>query len=423
LRQLDFSGKILFLDSYFNIRIDTLTTQIRDHKVLRECHPENAYNSAILLYNNSITAIGRITSYFGSENLKAQKLCNSLANELFQSSITFFNYFRETDQEISEDALKLNEMAQSICASTIQKQEIGESAKRLETFIAERPVRAKLKLVRAELDAINNCLSNSRTMQRTLENVRYLLDSCKVYLDTLKRKLGAIDPLYMQTSNAVVYTAQNMLVENVNVVLEKVNTNHVRSIESKLPTSVERTIINALDTNYKIGTFDKSGETLTYYQNNLKGIQSIARQFGISILSPKNKLEEELVATEWKIRELRSEEFLVHEIKAKESENVKIKQKIFLEDELIQARSRLVDIKRWQLFRFRKAREEQIRTQEAEINNLVTQSHFLKESALNKCKLELEAVKHRAKSLKEAEISKQQFKINDIKLKIKKAEY
>jgi hypothetical protein len=293
-----------------------------------------------------------------------------------QCSITLFNHFHETDTEVGEISLDLNNKAKSIAIGSIVKERINESTPIVERYIKDRPEREKFKLIKHELEFITSKLERFQIIPDTVSNAKDLIDSCKPILLKIKKSLGSTDELYMNLSSSVVQNAQQMLVTAVN---EKVE--DLKNYSQISYSSASLTIGAALDVTFRLGTLDMNLLLRSHYAKNLDGLKSLAKQFNLSTLTPKEKLQIELRQAETKLKEIQNT--------------------TFFRTELANAHSELSKIREWQLMRSQADRESQINYQLQKINSLLKKSETEKVSQANR----------------------QQTVLNELKSKIQKAEY
>jgi hypothetical protein len=214
-------------------------------------------------------------------------------------------------------------------------------------------------------------LKRFQTLSDTISNAKDLIDSCKPKLIEIKKSLGYNDDFYINISSAVVQNAQNMLVQSVNDIIEASN----RGSFNNTFTSDRASIQTALDITFKMGSFDMNTTLNAHYKKNLEGIKKLARQLGISTLSPKEKLLIEKAEAERKMRDIKSQ--------------------VFLQSEINTAIMEMTKIKEWKFLRSQAERASQIRDQENKIRQIKLRSE--KEKA---AKLKLQEKSIRALQIK-----------------------
>ncbi|TDG37549.1 hypothetical protein EZJ43_00175 [Pedobacter changchengzhani] len=366
-----FSAKEDFLKDFVEKPIAQIEKLIEETRKKQNANPAKAGDYGNELYNNIEPLLTSIVSILGKTNIKVISVSDKVANEVLQCSINLFNHFHETGTEVGEIALDLNKKAKIIVLGSVVKERINESTPIVERYIRERPEREKLNKIKEEFEFIGNRLENFQSSNDTVNNANSLITICKPKLLKIKQAIGASDDFYINLSSSVVQNSQNMLVAAVNKKLE----------EHSASASLESLITEALDVSFKLGTFDMNAALKIHYQKNLDGIKSIANQIGISTLSPKEKLQNDLRRAE---------------INLKDTQNT-----TFFKSEISNAKTEMDRIKEWQFLRSDSDREKQINAQQQKITTIERRSGTEKISQLN---------------------NKQKI-VNDIKLKIQNAEY
>ncbi len=380
INKQEFTAKDDFLKGFVQKPIEQIEKKIEEARKGHKAQPAKAGVYGYELFKSTKSLLDTIISVLGKKDLKTISISDKLANEILQCSITNFNHFHETDTEVGEISLDLNNKAKKIALGSVIKERINESTPIVERYINERPEREKIKLIKGELEFITNKLEKFQFIPDTITNARDLVDSCKPKLVIIKHAVSSTDEFYINLSSSVVQNAQNMLVQAVNEEVEEL-THNSSSRSGRSTSSAEVTIKNALDTTFKLGTFDMNSVLKTHYKKNLEGIKSLARQLNISTLSPKEKLQIELKQAEDKLKEIQNT--------------------AFYKSELTIANNEMTKIMGWQFLRSESDKAKQIKAQKQKINNIVK----------------------RAETEMTSQTSRHQTIISEIKSKIKKAEY
>lgn len=418
----EFSAKEDFLKGFVQKPIEEIERKIEDTRKKQKVNPAKAGDYANDLYIESKPLINIVISLLSKSDPKSISISDKLANEILQCSIALFNHFHETDTEVGEIALDLNKKARSIALGSIVKERINDSTPIVEKYINNRPERQKIKQVKSELEFISSKLERFQILPDSVSNAKDLIDSCKPKLIKIKQLLGATDEFYINLSSSVVQNAQNMLVQAVNEKVEEF-TNSILSRFGVSTSSIEGIITVALDTTFKLGTLDMNFLLKMNFNKNLEGIKSLANQIGISTLTPKEKLQNELKKAERELIEIQNTTFLQSAITLKQNELTAIRNKTFYSNEINIQIVKLNEIKKWQLFRSKSTREEEISQQEKIIQNIKNKGDNEKQKALELCQSELDKIKRNSEAEKVYKYSLQESLINDIKTKIQKAEY
>ena len=380
LNNQTFSAKDDFLKGFVQKPIEQIEKHIEETKKKQKANPAKAGEFGNELYKNTKPLLTSIISILGKSDIKIISISDKVANEVLQCSINLFNHFHETGTEVGEIALDLNKKAKSIALGSVVKERINESSPIVKRYISERQVREKLNQIKEEFEFIGNKLESFQSLNDTVTNAKSLITSCKPKLIKIKKAIGGGDDLYTNLSSSIVQNAQNMLVQAVNEKLEE-HSNSALSHFSLSNSSIEKLINEALDVSFNLGTFDMNVTLKTHYKKNLDGIKSLAIQLGISTLSPREKLQNELRNAESKLKEIQNH--------------------TFLKAELLNYQAEMSKIKEWKFMRSKSDKEKQINSQQLKINNLLKKSEDEKRS----------------------QISIQNSNIENVKSKIKNAEY
>jgi hypothetical protein len=377
LNNLEFSAKSEFLKGFVQKPIRQIEDEISISKNKRQANKRDAEIYGKELYENTERSIEQLKKILDESDLRYENIADKLANEILQCGIDFFQEFKDDDFDPSDESMNLFELASSIAVGNIVSQRCEENTENLQEWIDEKPDRDRQKLIEDELTFIGSKLERFQSLSDTISNAKDLVDTCKPKLIKIKDALGSSDDFYLNISSAIVQNAQNMLVQAVNEIIESSNR---RSFGVSL-SSDKASIQTALDTTFKMGSFDMNATLKTHYKKNLDGIKNLAGQLGISTLSPKEKIQQEKAQAERKLREMQNQ--------------------VFFQTEINTANSEMGRIKEWQFLRSQADRESQIRNQENKIRQLKTKSE---QEKANQIKL-------------------QQKKISDLQVKLQQTEY
>ncbi len=380
LSEQSFTAKEDFLKGFAQNPIEKIERQVNETRKKQKDNPVRAGEYGNDLYKTTKPLLATIISILGTSDIKVVSIADKLANEILQCSITLFNHYHETDTEIGEVALEMNNKANAIALGNIVRDKINESTSIVEKYINDQPEREKIRLVKPELEFITSQLDRFETFVNSVLNAKELMSVCKPKLHKIKRLLSSDDEFYLNLSSTIAQKGQNMLVQSVNDEVEK-SKDGISSPFGTTTYLIEKTVEDALEATYYLGTLDMNLDLKAHYQKNLEGIKSLAKQLGVSTLSPKGKLENELRKAESKLAE--------------------IENKVFFKLEKANAHDEMTKIRKWQFLRSEEDKEKQINAQQQKIKNLSQQADAEEKSQTNM----------------------QQAIINEIKSKIQKADY
>ena len=332
--------------------LNNIENQIEITKQKRDDNPNDAEEYGEELYKNTKEDLVFLKNVWGSNNVQYQMIANKLANEILQCAVDFFVEYRDSDEyDPGEPAMKVMKMAKAINPTGQIKSRLDDNIENLQEWIDDSEEREKNRKIKEEITFIVLKLQNLQSQSDSIYNVKTFVSACKPKLLKIKKEIGVSDDIYMNISSAVVQNAQNMLVATVNAETEKLNNLSRFSILGVSTTSLESTIREALDITFSLGMFDMYSELRSHYNKNLEALKSLARQFSISTLSPKERVEKE--------------------IREAESELKSIQSRTFFKNELDAANLEMNRIKQWQFLRSQSDRERQINAQQARINQIL----------------------------------------------------
>ena len=114
--------------------IHKIETQIEQCTKKRTKDKSNAYKFGTDLYSNTKNELTLLKSIVGSTNLQYKMLADSIAKELQQCSIDYFNESQELERsnDYLEEAMKLAKLAESVAVNDATKNKVKENISTLE---------------------------------------------------------------------------------------------------------------------------------------------------------------------------------------------------------------------------------------------------------------------------------------------------
>ena len=310
-------------------------------------------------------------------------------------------------------------MAKAINPTGQTKSRLDENIENVQEWINDSEEREKNKKIKEEITFIVLKLQNIQNQSDSINNVKIFVSACKPKLLKIKKEIGVSDDIYLNISSAVVQNAQNMLVATVNAETEKLNNLSKFSVFGVSTTSLESTIKEALDITFSLGLFDMYSELRSHYNKNLYALKSLARQFSIPTLSPKEILENAIRDAESELRSIQSRTFFKSELDAANQELTRIKNSQFLKNEYDVAISEMNRIKQWQFMRSQSDRESQISRQQNLINQILSRAEQQKLDRINEQQSIINFLQEKSKVEKSSKLKIQQDKISNLKTKLK----
>jgi hypothetical protein len=195
----------------------SIEKEIEFTQEMREEYPEEAYEYGTELYKKSKQHLLFLIQTLGKTNIEVKTLSNSLANEILQCSIDFFNNHQDDDNfDPGDQAVKLAKMAKGICPPGATLSRINENLETIQEWVDDAPERERHQVIESDLAFVTAKLTRFQNLEDTVENAKDLINSCKPKLQNMRAELGSSDDFYLKISSAVVGNAQGMLVSAVN---------------------------------------------------------------------------------------------------------------------------------------------------------------------------------------------------------------
>jgi hypothetical protein len=373
ITQIEFSGKEDFVKEFSQKPIQQIEKKINDAREQRKANKAAANNIGISLFEETADSLAQLKSTLGLSNSKFVSISDKVSDEILQCGIDYFTYYRETSTDPSSASTSLFRKAKSLAVGSFAKQRCVENTNNLQEWIDEKPEREKQNQIKEYVEHILNILNPSQDFDYTtllftkLNEVENIIENCKPSLVSIKNLVGSKDDFYLNISSAVVSRAQSILVEFVNEKVKSCNNPYFGS------SSLNTIIIEALDITFILGSFDMLPELENHYSENLSGIKSLAKQLGIPIIKPKERLQREIQLAEIDLRE--------------------IENKSYFSNEKNSAKSEMNSIKEWQFLRSKSDREYQIQKQQKKINNLFEKAENVKMNDIKKQKQHISNLK------------------------------
>lgn len=250
----------------------SIEREIELSKESREENPEDANKYGIDLYKRTKQNLQFLIQTLGKSNIEIQTLANSLANEIIQCSIDFFNSHRDNgDSDPGEEAVKLAKMAKSVCPQGATLNRINENLATIQEWVDEAPERERHQAIASDLAFVTAKLARFQNLEDTVENATDLINSCKPRLQKIREVLGSTDDFYLKVSSAVVGNAQGMLVTVVNKAQENFKYTHSLITLSTIVT-------NAYSATTSMDSMDMNSNLRQQYLTNKTTLGNIKNQ-------------------------------------------------------------------------------------------------------------------------------------------------
>lgn len=370
LSTVEFTAKDDFVKLSVARPITNIEKEVNAAAKNRNANNANALRIGTELYDDSYEWLFQLNNLLSPTNFQYTSIADKVAEEVLQCGIDYFLYYKETDTDPGPKSLELCLKAQTWATGNILKERFKDTIKHIKEWNDDEPQRANLRFLKDDLAFIDNKLDRFKNLSDSLVNAKDLVDTCKPKLMKMKKVLGQSEAFYLSVSSTIVQNSQNMIVSAINNATEGFSRNTVS--KSALQTSLQ----SALDLTYNLRTFDMHHDNKLHFNKNLDALKSICTQVGLSTLSPKERLQQELRQAESKVNDIQRQTYFVAEIN--------------------NAKSELARINEWQFMRSQADKLSQINAQQRKIDQLLTKSS----------------------QEKAAQLRMQQTRINDLKAKI-----
>jgi hypothetical protein len=406
INNLEFSAKELYFKNFAQNTINLIEHKIESTKSKRKSEKSNKSTIGTNLYKNSSEYLDLLKSILGNSNLKYISLSDKLAEEIFLCGFEYFKELKESDNESTDIALTMYHTSYSIAVDKFLQNRILKNITELQNWINEKPKREKERLFndvdlefvekkRKELQDLYSKLSEVKILPRNFEDVNqnyYTIKSIKEVIESvlpkipkIKKTLVAHNDIFLDFNNSISENAQGLLVFIIKNGVDCFYNGLVP--EKKTYTSVlVDTIKLVLESMYLLENFEFSSSQKSDYQANLNRFKSTAKQYEVSILSPKQQLNKVAI------------EKLQKDLEESKSNLNEIKNKVYFQEEIINAKAELIRIKDWHFLRTNSQKEKQILLQQAKIDELILNSEKQKTIEVS---FELELIEIIKKKLKQ----------------------
>jgi len=244
--------------------IHKIESQIEKAKKKRTENSSRAHEFGLILYTNCKSDLSLLKSLLGSNDLKYKMIADSLAKEIMQCGIDYFNDWKDAEDP-SKESLKLLKSAKSMATGSQARDRVNENIKGIEEWAETLPIKD-------DLNFITNRLSKADRSSGTIEDAQELIWMCQDKLENIKSNLGPNDELYLNVSSTVVNMALGMVIEAVNDAQSGIQFDQSKLV--RLPSIISE----AVSTINSMGSLDMNRQTQMRYEENRTTINSINNQ-------------------------------------------------------------------------------------------------------------------------------------------------
>lgn len=254
-------------------RIQTL---VEESKKKREDSPTTANKTGLKLFKDSKESLDEMKAILSKTDLEFQLVNDTLAEEILQCSIDYFNHYRETSTDPSKDAMKLLNCAKDLAVGKKLKDRIDNSYPIIKEFSESKEERDKIRPVKENIDKVSSHLDNfaNKAAQYNYikpEDIGLFLRRTRAELNKIKKHTGVKNDIFSVISNNVAVAGLNAINTYVSVMF---------TAAGDASRFLGERIRNEIEPLYDIiGTIDMT-------QSNRKGYEDSCKQIGFYPSTP-----------------------------------------------------------------------------------------------------------------------------------------
>lgn len=185
----------------------------------RDSNPGNSYQTGKTLHLKARPTLDELKGSLGDSDSNYQRLAESLAKELRQSGITYFNKWQES-KDPSKESMELLNKAYAIAVNKMTKDSIIDNYKGMQEF-------AKNNLIKDDLEKLAELMSDDKKSRfnidhpllRQMSNIpeaRNLINEALVHLQNVKAVLKQTSEIYMIISTNIAAKALDLVITTIN---------------------------------------------------------------------------------------------------------------------------------------------------------------------------------------------------------------
>lgn len=257
--------------------IHNIESRIASAKRLRVENMSDTFKLGFRLFNDSKKELKELKTLLGVADLHYKMIADSLAKEVMQCGIDYFEIWKD-QKDPSKETLKLLKYAKSIAVGTQTKDRVKENSNGIEDWAETAPIQADIIFITKRLELFQDLTS-------TCSNAEQLLRACSPKLLNIKNLLGSTNELYRGISDAVYNNAQEMIISLVNSAQDLVQSRSnplLKNLHLTFdPVDFSSVISSALKVSLLLGKLDLSPSMRARYRENHSALTSMASQLGI----------------------------------------------------------------------------------------------------------------------------------------------
>jgi hypothetical protein len=188
--------------------VDKIDSEMSTAQVVNANNASESYNAGVRLMNNTKTALQKLRSIVGSNDIKYTRLADRLANQILQCGINYFNNTTESKSTSISKAYTLQQYAGQIAVGQVAKDRCKKNLEILNNLKEEAKIETDLNYIANQIKS----LSSYSSIQTAIDMVK----NCKPHLISIKSVLGSNNETYLNISNAVANRALAISIDKIN---------------------------------------------------------------------------------------------------------------------------------------------------------------------------------------------------------------
>lgn len=218
--------------------LSDINSAISSAKNADKSTPLKSWQAGRNLIDSTKSALNEIKQLLGETDSQYQSSADSLAKQILQCGI---NYFNETnDDDKIEKALVLQDYALSIAVGKLTKDRCQQNV----DILLKQKKEAPPAIVREEHSRIMAELESFASKRDTIANAKLLVENTKEPLRGIKRKLGKKDEFYLRTSTSIAEAALHVVIDEVNWTVKELSDEAIEKKVAQLRGSSSRRLGN-----------------------------------------------------------------------------------------------------------------------------------------------------------------------------------
>ena len=192
--------------------LSVINSAISTAKAADSHDPDAQLEAGTKLMNSTKSALQEVKKIAGASSPQYQMAADSLAKQILQCGINYYNNAPEEDLDSPRKAMVLQEYALKIAVGKLTKDRCQENYDILKQAVDNMPPVA----VALEARKVKDELKRFCQLPDKISHSISLLTNTKPLLQTIKTKLGVSNPFYLSLSTQVVGNALHNVIEEVN---------------------------------------------------------------------------------------------------------------------------------------------------------------------------------------------------------------